>query len=623
MDFARKIGKPEKPQIWKKTRQPLVTTRDNLLSGDISFSEDRRLINWKKWLADRKKQTRHIEFVTGRSQADQLQNSSERFRALVEMKNLMDHAVIPVPLIADKYDGAAFWRTPEFLPDRGDACLPEIFLTPSRKDLNLHPDLLHIGLPDIIAKERDLAVQKTKEEFWKRNEYLKMRKLELSEEIALLLPKEPDMATLAIEGRGFKKDKLPFLRIPPISITEPDENEPLEHADQMIILKIQDREFIWQRSLFERTEPLSTEPIMWSSTFVGKINEQIEKEITFENKGTHVIVYYWRFSPFRTYGVSFERRGSPFFFNKTKGLILPGQTVRIKVWFRSRIYGIFTEFWRFVTEPKLSFSTFIFRFWGCATDVQSEELIKCRTIDEYLNRCIRDSTICSVIEEIIAGVESSEPPEPPYEMSLSQSDLFVSQNPYYHYHPNIVMQLQTIYFDVTDKNMPAWNLSLNTLRNILLQIENTNYKRDMLSRFNKLCKQSLRPRLIEFDVARYNKYDTVYNILCAFANLFENESEFVKRNNLIREESAMTMEVKQKLKPLAEKFNNSLQKIYSKKSNDESETALMQEESFNLNLQSYGEIFFIRIYKALEEAIERVCSSIDSFHKLNELKFKL
>lgn len=621
MDFARKIGKPEKPQIWKRTRHPFVTTRDNLLSGDISFSEDRRLINWKKWLADRKKQTRHIEFVTGRSQADQLQNSSERFRAFVEMKNLMDYAVIPISMVADKYNGPAFWKTPEFLPDHGDACLPKISLTPSRKDLNLHPDLMHIGLPDIIAKEQDLAVKKTKEEFWKRSEYLKMRKFELSKEIALLLPKEPDTATLAIEGiRAYKNEKLPLLRIPPISITEPDENESLEYADQMVILKIQDQEFVWQRSLFERTKLVTIEPIMWSSIFMGKIDEQIEKEITFENKGTHVIVYYWRSSLFRTYGVSFERRGSPFFFNKTKGLILPGQIVRLKVWFRSRIHGVFTEFWRFVTEPKLSSSTFIFRFWGCATDVQSEELIKCRTIDEYLNRCIRDSTICSVIEEIIAGVERREPSEPPYEMSFSQSDLFVSLNPYYHYHPSIVMQLQTIYFEVTDKNMPAWNLSLDTLRNILLQIENTNYKRDMLARFNELCKQSLRPKLIEFDIARY-KYDAVYNILCAFANLFENESELVKRNKLIREESAI--EVKQKLKPLAEKSNNNSQEIYIKKSTDESETILMQEESFNLNLQSYGEIFFIRIYKALEETIERVCSSIDSFHKLNELKFKL
>lgn len=623
MDFARKIGKSEKPQIWKKTRQPLVTSRDNLLSEDKPFSEDRRLINWKKWLADRKQQTRRIESVTGRSQADQLQNSSERFRAFVEMKNLMEHAALPV--ITDKcYDGPEFWRTLEFLPKHGDACLPEVFLTPSKKDLNLRPDLMHIGLPDLIARERDFVVQKTKEEFWKSSEYLKTRKLELTEKIALLLPKEPETATLAIQGHAFKdKKKKPLLRIPPITITEPDENEALENADQAAVLKIQDREFVWQRSLVGKTELVDSKPVMWSLTFMGKIEERVEKEIVFENKGTHVIAYYWRYSPFRTYGVSFERRGSPFFFNKTKGLILPGQIVKMKVWYRSRIHGVFTEFWRLVTEPKLSSSTFIFRLWGCTTDVQSEKLTDYRTIDEYLNRCIRDSTIRSIIEEIIAGVEHHQPPEPPYEMS--QSDLFVSLNPFYHYHPSIVMQLEKMYFDVTDESMPAWNLSLDTLRDILLQIKNTNYKRDMLARFNKLCKQSLRPRLYEFDVACYNKYDAVYNILCAFANQFENESELIKRNSLIQEESAMLIEAEQTLTPLSRKSNNSPQEIHSKKLNAQLETPLVQneKESFTLNLRPYREIFFIRIYKALEEAIEKVCSSIDSFHRLNELKFKI
>ncbi|KYQ51572.1 MYCBP-associated protein [Trachymyrmex zeteki] len=621
MDFARKIGKPDKPRIWKKTRQPLVTTRDNLLSRDTSFSEDRGFINWKKWLADHKKQNRYIEFVTGRSQGEQLQNSSEKFRSFVEMKNLMEHAAIP--MVSDKYRGRPeFWKTPEFLPDRGDACLPEVSLTLSKKDLTFPSDLMHVGLPDLIAKERSLATQK-KEEFWKRSEYLKTRKLELAEEIALLVPKEPEMTTLAIQGHAYQKKKLPLLRMPLITITE-SEDEPREDADQAVILKIQDREFVWQRSLF-RMEPVDTDPIIWSLTFTSKTNEQIEREIVLENKGTRVIEYHWRYSSFRTYGMSFERHGSQFFFNKTKGLILPGQIVKIKIWYRSRTCGVFTEYWRFITDPKLSFSTFMFRFWGCTTDTQSIELTNRQMIDEYLNHCIRDWTIRSIIEEILDRVEHSEPPEPPYEILISQSDLFASLNSCYHYHPNIVMQLYRIYSDVTGESTSTWNLSLDSLRDVLLQIKDTNYRRDMLARFNELCKQSLRPRLFESDVEYYNKYDAVYNILCAFTNLFENESELVKRNSLIREEPAMPIEVKQKLTPLSQRSNNNLQELHSKTVNNQPETALVQEEneSFGLNLQLYREIFFIRIYKALEEAIERVCASIDSFHKLNELKFKI
>ncbi|KYM96170.1 PREDICTED: MYCBP-associated protein-like [Cyphomyrmex costatus] len=611
MDFARKIGKPDKPQTWKKTRQPLVTTRDNLLSGDTSFSEDRRFVNWKKWLADHKKQNRYIEFVTGRLQGDQLQNSSEKFRSFIEMKNLMEHAAIPV--ISDKYRGR-----PEFLP--GDACLPEVSSVPSKKDLIFPSDLMYVGLPDLTVKERDLAMPK-KEEFWKRNEYLKTRKLELAEKIALMVPKEPEMATLAIQGHAYQRKKLPLLRIPPITITE---DKPCEDTDQAIILKIQDREFVWERSLF-RTEPVDTDPIIWSLTFTSKIDNRIEKEIVLENKGTNVIVYHWRYSPFRTYGMSFEKYSSQFFFNKTKGLILPGQMVKIKVWYQSRTCGVFIEYWRFITDPKLSSSTFMFRFWGCTTDTQNTKLIDYQMIDEYLNRCIRDSTIRSIIEEILDKVEHSESAEPPPETLLSQSDLFVSLNPCYHYHPNIIMQLQKIYSNVTGESTSTWNLSLNFLRDILLQIEDTNYRRDMLARFNELCKQSLKSKLFESNVEYSNKYNAVYNILCTFANLFENESELAKRNNLIREDFATLIEVEQKLTPFSQRFNNNLQELHSKTLNDQPKTVLMQEgnESFNLDMQSYREIFFIRIYTALKEAIERICAIIDSFHRLDELKFKI
>ncbi|GAB1863575.1 MYCBP-associated protein [Camponotus japonicus] len=618
MDFARTIGKSEQ-RTWKRTRQPFVTTRDNILSEDVSFSEDRRFVNWRKWLADRKKQNRHIETITGRPQVDQLQSSSERFRAFVEMKNLMEHAAIPVPVIADKYRGGPeFWRTPEFLPDH-DAChLPKISLIPTRKDLNLPPDLMHVELPDLIAKERDLTVLKTREESWKRSEYLKTRKLELAEEIALLLPKKPEMAELVVQGHAFgKKERL--LRIPPITITEPDDEESPEDANQAVVLKIQDQEFIWRRSFFE---PMDTDPISWSLTFTSKIDELVEKEIILENKGTRVIVYHWRDSPtFRSSSLSFERCGNPFFFNKTKGLILPGQIIKIKVWFRSKIRAVFTEFWRFITEPRLSPSMFVFRFWGCAIDSRSTELTDHRAIDEHLDCRIRDSTIRSIVEEIITSVETSEPPEPAYKPLLSQSDLFTSLNPYYYYHPSIVIQLQKMYCDVTNESSSTWNLSLDTLRNILLQIKNVNYKCDMLSRFNNFCKQSLRPSWTEFNFTCKNKYNAMYSILCAFVNCFEDESELVKKNCLIQEKSATKIDQKESTL-LSQRSNKSFQEIRTEKSINQTQT-LMQEkrkESYHLNLQLYREILFIRIYKALEEAIERACASIDSFNRLNEFK---
>ncbi|XP_050455408.1 MYCBP-associated protein-like [Cataglyphis hispanica] len=616
MDFARRIGKSEERKIWKRTRKSLVTTRDNLLCEETVFSEDRPFLNWRKWLADRKKQNRRIEKLTGRPQADQLQSSSERFRAFVEMKSLMEHAAIPVPVIGDKYRGGPeFWRTPEFLPNH-DCHLPKIALTPTRKDLNLPPDLMHVGLPDLIAKERDLIALKTKEESWKRSKYLKTRKVELAEEIALLLPKEPETEQLVVQGHKFEKKKKPLFRHPLITITKSDDEKACLDADQAIILKIQDQEFIFKECLFES---MKTDPITWSLTFSSNIDELVEKEIVLENKGTRVIVYHWRDWPTFRSNLSLERRGSPFFFNKTKGIILPGQIVKIKIWYRSRTRAVFTESWRLIIEPRLSSSAFVFRFWGCAIDSRRSELTDHRAIEEHLDHRIRDLTIHSIVEEIMTNVETSKLSEPPYKPLLSPSDLFTSLNPYYYYHLSIVMQLQKMYCDVIDESLPPWNLSLDTLRDILLQIEDANYKRDMLARFNDLCKQSLRPNLTEFDFTHKNKYDTVYNILCAFANCFEDESKFVKKNSLMRKDSATKIDQQESTLSL-QRANKSFQEAYKEKLIDQKQTLLQEEKEKDLNLQLYREIFFIRIYKALEETIERVCASIDSFNRLNKLK---
>lgn len=625
MDFARKIGKSDELTTWKRLRMPIVTTKDNLISADTSFSEDRRLVNWKRWLADRKKQSRRIELVTGRSQVDQLQSSSERYRTFVETKELMEHAAIPTPVIPDKYRGGPeFWRTPESLPARGDACLPEVSLTFTRRQLNLPPDLTRVGLPDLTAKERHVVGLKAKEEPWKCGEYLKTRKLELVKEISLLLPKEPETATLAVRGKAFRKKKRQP-RIPLISITKPDEEEFDEDIDQTTVLKIQDRKFVWRRC-FLGTEATDTEAeaITWSLTFESKIDEQVEKEIVLENRGIRVILYHWRDSTYRLTGASIQKRGSPFFFNKTKGLILPGQIARIKVWYRSRSGGISTERWRLITDPKLSPSAFVFRFWGCATDIQNAESTDDRAIDEYLDRCVRDSIVRSVVEEIMASVQHSKPPEPLYKTLFLENDLFSSLNPSYFYYPSIVTQLHEMYYDVTDESASSWNLSLGTLRDVLLQIEETNCRRDMLARFYELCKRCLRPTL--YDVTRDNKSDAVYDVLCAFANLFETESDFVKNNSLIRKQQpAATLGVDydpQRSTSFLRGFNNSFRETHSAKSIDQSQStqAQSERETFDLNLQLYGEVFFIRMYKALEEAIERVCAIIDSFNRLNQLE---
>lgn len=624
MDFARKIDKPDVLAIHKRRPLLYITTRDKPLSADVDIvSEDNRLLNWKRWLAERKRLNRHIESTGSRSQVDQLHSFTDRFRSLVEMKELMGYASIPTPVVPDKYRGGPeFWRKPEYLPDRGDICLPQISLAPTRKDLNLPPDLTRIGLPDLTAKEQNLTAVKAKEDLWERSEYLRTRRLELAREIALLLPKEPEMATLAIRGRSFGKRK-PERRVPPIIIRSKlddiPESYPASADRERAILRIQDREFVRQRgdTVSEETQP-ADDSIVWSLIFESKIDQRVEKEIVLENKGSRVIAYHWRDSSFHSSNVTLERRASPFFFNKTKGLVLLGQTVRIKVWYLSRKRGVFTESWRLVTEPRLDSSAFVVRLWGCTSDTKYPELADRRAIDEYLGRCTRDSTIHAIIEEIASSAMENGIPEPKIRMLLSPSDYFCCQNVSYYCHPTIVMRLQNAYCEISLECGEAWNLSLDSMRDCILIIEDLNYKRELFALFNELCKENLRPELSLVEEIRCSKYDTVYNLLCVFANLFDDISEFARKT--CPTPGDLATDRRKSLQHSSQRSKNDSSEVHDEKAmQDRPRETTPTEETSDSNLQLYAETLFIRIYKALEDAVERICISIDSCNKLERL----
>lgn len=632
MDYARRIGKPEERKAWTKNLVTIVSTRDECIQQDQKHSEDRRLVNWKKWLANRKTQYEHIESSTGRHQIDQTINSCEKVRPLVEMRTLMDYANVPVPVIPDKYRGGPeFWRTPEELFSRGDSCLPKVTVTPSKKELNIAPELTYVDLPKLIEKEKGLTGLKSKKPLWKRSQYLKKRRSELCKEIELLVPKEPKTKNLVIEGftvRYQRRKKLER-RIPPITISDTEEGKEDEdqgYPDRTIVLKIQEREIIWRRDAFEDKET-ETDPITWELTFASGINRLTEKEIIFENKGNHVIVYQWRDATFQSKVIPLKKQISPFYFNKSKEVILPGQFVKLKVWYRPRVSGVFSELWRLLTEPELCPSLLIFRFWGCAetVDANADKYSPAMMVDRYLDRCIRDTRVREIVSEMI-DIDTIKPPEPLYGSLFLESEIFTIKNPLCFYHPSILQELHKLYYTATNQTKQRWDLSLNELRETLLNIMQPERRHNLLLQFSQLYKECLKPILQT--LIPYEKHRMVYNLLCSSLNQFEAESfsaksacfatKFKASSGTVSEMDVIkSMSVSQ----MSVKSSNSRGKR-GRKSATRMQSAQVQEtvrnSSFIADDRPYKEIFFIRIYKLLEKLVERVSATIDSFNNLNE-----
>ncbi|KAI4498358.1 hypothetical protein M0802_006537 [Mischocyttarus mexicanus] len=620
MDYARKIGKSKDTKKWLEKRVTMVTTTDGPLINDIPYDEyieDKRLKNWKKWINEREKISNRIKSLTGRSRIDQILNSCEKVRSMIEMKNFMEYATT-------QQDCHEFWKIPKSLPNHGDPNLPEITMTLTKSDLKIQSDLTYVDVPLLIEQEKGLHGISLKETNWEHNSYFKQRQEELKDDIETLIPKKPETKELLIRGKRFE-ETTKFIKIPVITVTEPEDDEYIE-PDSTIILKIQDREIV-QKSLNDRC---NDKPIEWNFIFHGTINRRSEKMIIFENKGNTVIHYHWRDSSFKSNLRSyFKHRTSPFYFNKTDGIILQGKIIKLMIYYLPRSSNVFTESWRLFTDPKLCDCPLIFRFWACAEETIDERVLdysKISKIDFYLNLRIRDSIIREIIDDIIADVDYKKPPEPAYASLFYEYDIFQSKNPYYYYHTNLILEFRQIYCEVVEKPAITWNLSLNDLRGILLLITNSKLRERMLLRFHYLCKESLKPSLVSYSTMNDRKNITVYNLLCSFVNRFELESELVKNNCiLIKKENELSKkDISSKLE-LSDKSVTKNRKKNKKRNNDstyeeisESSISFIQEDYYFKD-QFYMEIFFIRIREYFVEIIDRISAIIDSYNRLDGL----
>lgn len=657
MDYARKIGKSDEPKKWVKQFTTFVYTRDTFITPPETIEEDPRLANWKRWLERRKKQYVHTGLAVNRHQVDQIQNySSEMIRPMVEMRNLIECASIPVPVQPDKYRGGPeFWKMAEKLPPL--PCHPDIHFTLTRKDMNIAPELSYVALPNLTTEEKDLVCVTTKASLWKRSQYLAKRRKELSREIERLVPKEPCIDELAIKNFTWPEEetipKLPVITVCACDevVKEEDEyrEEELEeererekctpceecYLEQAIVLKIQDTEI-------SRDVPCppsrrgvvaleggergggDSEPIVWSVTFRGRLNKIVGKEIVLENKGNRVIVYEWREADYRPRVFPLGKCPiTPFYFNKTKGVILPGQINKLQVWYLAREPCVSVEFWRLLTSPVLSPSPLIFRLWGCAGGVANES---CGPIEAYIARCVRDDAVRSIISDLVERIFLVKRPEPAYGHLFLESDLFAAKNPTCYYTPSIVMDFHQLHSLATNQKRYRWNMSLAEMRETMLKIRPAECRDSVLTEFGKLYKQALAYTL--YERVSSTKAEIVYNLLCSFFNLFERESEFARGAYFRKERGPriLVCEIVADGEPRGgygkgayvsnargRRKRRSLNQTVGEAAIETPAPLLYPSDEY-----LYKQTFFIRVYNLLGETLVRIFASIESYNNLNE-----
>lgn len=214
----------------------------------------------------------------------------------------------------------------------------------------------YIGHPRLILEEKGILGQDCFEKSlksWRNSPYYKQRRIELEKEIEEV-EHVPNVDDLIIVGKTIvQKEVVRGDYILPGIVVEEYQILHQVPDEKMAILSI-------GRSLIRGDD---IKGVNWTIEFTGVYTlENHAKYIKFTNRGQIAINYIWKKKecyrnptlPLRITKSMMTR----FFFNKTEGIILPGQSFYHYFWFHSRTPGIFKEAWSFVTKPVLPPITF-------------------------------------------------------------------------------------------------------------------------------------------------------------------------------------------------------------------------------------------------------------------------
>jgi len=243
-------------------------------------------------------------------------------------------------------------------------------------------------------------------------------------------------------------------------------------------------------------------------TFNSAINKRDEMQLRIENNGTTSMSFQWNKIPTPPkFSIIQKDEVQRFYFNIGDGVILPGGVIMLPFTFKSPNAGIFTELWRFSTQPVvMGGASLHIILKGVATQesdhVNMTEM--CRQIDLRLDKCEAKSIVNRMLSDLIRGIRTPERCPSPIENHVTEEELFLEKNIGMFYNFEGVSELRLIYEEClrvenSDDVIPPWSLSVADLRHVIRYSSvNCDVTENLLKRVNdvitaKLCAKLITP----------------------------------------------------------------------------------------------------------------------------------
>ncbi|XP_062448087.1 MYCBP-associated protein [Rhea pennata] len=424
-------------------------------------SEHKALQNWHRHMEIRKKQEKYLGKILQKPENELLMNISDDYRQIQEERDLIDRS-LPALLPGKGYRrGSEFWSQPERIGDE----LTGLMMTLTQRERGYPEPVTHVGKPQTVRMETSLKSPK-KAPFrltWDKSLFLKHRRQELKSILEELDFYAPDLDGLEVIGKGQPFTSVSAQPFPHFTTSEESAN--LEPDLQGSVHKESSDPFtdypdVVPEPVLGPSLDFCGQPARWINnatsyrdeigiaarlTFEIVAGERAESSLTVSNDGTAAIWYSWRRLPQQIPFRETKKGIQYFYFNTRPGIILPGETRKFSVFFKSEKAGIFSESWEFRTHPLLLGGALLqVSLWGIA--VYEDKLADLREkLETDLAAREGAAIVEEILKELLDRIRTPERTPSPVDAYVTEEELFHKKNPELHYQHQVVKQLHKLW----------------------------------------------------------------------------------------------------------------------------------------------------------------------------------
>ncbi|KAM4603298.1 MYCBP-associated protein [Polymixia lowei] len=440
------------------------------------------LQHWCMHMRQRRRQQDVLSGLLHRPMETLLMNQADRFRETQEQRELISQ-VLPAVHSGHGYRvGSEFWSLPQRFGDEMSGITATLTQTQRRG----REPVVHVGQPSSIRQESGNVCAETLRpatRAWDQSVYLQHQRQELSEVLKDVGFNQPEIDGLEVIGSGKPVTFVTVSRSP--LLEEEEEKEEQRKMEQEKLDPLAQYDDVLLDALLIPALRFCGQPAHWSgssTSYQGEVGisarinfevltgEKASSSLELHNEGSTAVYYTWQQLPRQhSFAATQAQTTTPqFYFNSSRGVILPGDTQWVEFIFKSAVPGVKSEVWQLNTHPVLlggASMQVTLRGLALYQDSTADQRL---AIERELEKKVAVKVCRSLVYEALRGVRTPERPSSPAELYITEQQEFLRKNPKLQYSYEPVEALKRLWEEVTPGS--SWDLSVDTLRQAVLSL---------------------------------------------------------------------------------------------------------------------------------------------------------